>query len=77
MSEAELGVSESRRLWQEKVRPKLAGRVSEPVMLLLGRTYNDGLLNKPIEEVTDAEFLSLRGFGPKVLAKIRRVIRLV
>ena len=63
-----------RRLWEEGVRPKLDGRVSDSVMLFIGRAYYDGFLNKPIEEVSDVEFLSLRGFGPKTLAQIRRVI---
>ena len=65
---------EGLRLWREKVEPKLTSRVSATVLRMLGYAYYAGWLNKPIEKVTDAEFLSIQGIGPVTLAEIRRVI---
>ena len=54
--------------------PKLAGRVSNRVYLLIGRYYLQGFLDKPLEQTTDEELLSIKGLGTKTLEEIRKVI---
>jgi len=53
---------------------KLTGKVGNRVFLLLLRQYLYSNVEKPIEEITDAEFLNFRGVGPKTLAEIRAVL---
>ena len=54
--------------------PKLAGRVSNRVYLLIGRYYLWGFLDKPLEQITDEEFLSIKWLGTKTVEEIRKVI---
>lgn len=67
-------VEKRRRHWDEEELPKLKGKVSTRVELLLSRCYMYGDLEKPLESITDSQFLSVYGFGPKTLADIRKVI---
>lgn len=42
--------------------------------LALERAYYQKYLVKPVEELTDDDFLSVRNIGPKSLAAIRRLL---
>ena len=63
-----------RDYFNEKERHKIRGKVSERVELLILRCYMYGGLEKPLETVTDEEFLSISGLGRKTLAALRQVI---
>ena len=54
--------------------PKLEGKISNRVYLLISRQYIWGNITKPLEEMTDINFLSLPGVGLKILKEIRAVI---
>lgn len=61
--------------WEKRQHlSKIEGKVSMRVLLLVFRCYLYGDLEKPIEEVTDKEFLKCFAVGPKTLAEIRSVI---
>lgn len=64
---------ERRRLWDRELL-RIHRMFSTRVALLLGRGYIYGNLDKPLEQVTDAEFLTVYGLGAKTLTEIRRVI---
>lgn len=54
---------------------KIEGKVSERVRLVVARGYlYAGRLVKPLEEITDKEFLACPEVGSKTLAEIRTVI---
>lgn len=62
---------------REKARiekAKIEGKVSERVALLVSRYYLMGYFKKPLEQMTDEDFLSQLFVGPKTLAEIRKVI---
>ena len=63
-----------RRRFNTEDRPKLQGKVSKRAELLITRCYLYGILEKPLEAVTDAEFLSIGDVGPKTLAEVRKII---
>jgi hypothetical protein len=65
---------ELHRKLSDKEKAKLAGKVSNRVLLLIGRQYLYGWLKKPLEEVTDDEFLSRENIGPRTLQEVRSVI---
>ena len=67
-------VQRRREYFDEKERPEIQGKVSVRVELFLSRCYMFGDLKKPLNTITDAEFLSIAGLGPKTLANIRQVI---
>ena len=67
--------------WAERAKistrecQKIEGKVSERVRLVVARGYlYEGRLVKPLEEITDKEFLACPEVGPKTLAEIRMVI---
>lgn len=53
---------------------KLKQKASRRIYLLVSRCHLYGPLEKPLEQVTDEEFLSCYGVGPKSLKEIRKVI---
>ncbi len=53
---------------------KIEGKVSERVRLVVARGYLLAGLVKPLEEITDKEFLACPEVGSKTLAEIRTVI---
>jgi len=59
----------------KREKAKLEGKVSTRVCLLVSRLYLwAGNLEKPLEQVTDDEFLSCYAVGLKTLEEIRKVI---
>lgn len=70
-----MDISEERRQrWEKEEEPKLLGKVSRRTLLLIARQYVYGDLYKPLESITDEEFLSHFGVGLKTLAEIRSVL---
>ena len=57
-----------------RVRNILQGRVSNRVAIFMARQYLWAKIEKPLEDLTDAQLLDLEGLGPKTLAEIREVI---
>lgn len=75
MKEEQIRLRElSKKLWQETEGDKLLDKVSARVWFAVGRGYIDGLLTKPLEQITDKEFLKVFGLGQFTLAEIRQVI---
>lgn len=58
----------------DEVKAKLEGKVSDRVKLLIARFYLWGWLEKPLEELSDVDFLWCDGCGVKTLQEIRKVI---
>lgn len=54
-----------------KWMPWLSGKVSNRLGNTVRRAYQQGVLTKPINELTDDELLRVRGIGPKSLEQIR------
>lgn len=62
-------VEEGRQLWlSEKKRLRT---VSTKAYNALKYAYNTGVLTKPLDELTDAELLEVKGFGIRSLEEIR------
>lgn len=53
---------------------KIAGKVSHRVELLVRRSYLFRYIKKPIEQINDAEWLSVPDVGYQTLREIRKVI---
>lgn len=67
-------ISERARVrFDKEERPKIHGKVSVRIEFLITRCYLYGFLDKPLESITDAEFLAIGDVGPKTLAAIREV----
>jgi len=63
-----------RRERMDKVHALLDGRAPNRVVLLIGRAYLYGGLERPLEELTDEDLLAEEFVGPKTVEAIRRVI---
>jgi len=60
-------------LWQESEYAKISGKIHSHAIMALGRGYQRGDFTKPLEELTDAEVLAVRGCGPATLRELRAV----
>ena len=57
-----------------RIHTLLDGKAPHPKILLIARAYLWGVLEKPLEKLTDKEILAVQDFGPKTLEAIRAVI---
>ena len=64
----------TRRERMDKVHALLEGKVPNRVFFLMGRAYLWGMLEKPLEELTDEEILAVKFVGPQTVFAIRAVI---
>jgi hypothetical protein len=58
----------------EREMPKLRGLISDRAYFLLSRFYLWGYIQKPLDQVTDEEFMAIPGMGLITLKEIRRVL---
>jgi len=63
-----------RQRFNDLERHKIEGKVSRRIEMRIARCYMYGDLRKPLESITDVEFLSVFDIGPKTLADIRKII---
>jgi len=59
----------------EKWYPFLVGRASIRVCLTIHRAYSQGVIDKPINQLSDEELLQVYGIGEKGLAEIREALK--
>jgi len=65
---------EARRRRAHRVNEILDGKISDRARMLIVRDYLFGALEKPLEELTDAELLGTKFIGPRTVAELRTVV---
>jgi len=65
---------EVRRERAVHVKEFLGGKVSNHARMKIARRYYYGWLEKPLEELTDAELLGTKFIGPRTVAELRTVV---